>query len=217
MTNKVTTSSTPSYCRLNPGHWQLPPGSCGPVVYASTNESPTAKEYLARCLLEGLTGKISEKSRPGGQLTLQLDHCPLGQPLLLLDGKPGPSISFSQAGGKTWSALAGSGRVGIDVALSAEFPRDYPLQQAFSPPEFACASILCQGDASITAALLWSLKEAAVKALGVGFNYLNPREVETGPGQPWQGGVLFEVDAGRRVKTWARPEAGGWLALALHK
>jgi hypothetical protein len=217
MTITVPNISDPSYHHLTPDHWQLPPNSCGPVVYASTNLSPTAKEYLANCLLEGLTGEVSEKPRTGGQLTLQLDHGPLGQPLLLLDGKPGPSISFSQAGGKTWSALAGAGKVGIDVALAAEFPPDYPLHRAFSPPELARACTLCRGDVSQTAALLWSLKEAAVKALGVGFNYLDPRKVETGSGLLWQGGLLFEVDAGWRVKTWARPEAGGWLALALHK
>jgi phosphopantetheinyl transferase len=187
------------------------------VVYASALVSPTGKEHLANCLVQGLACLVPDKIKPGGQLTVQLDHGPLGQPLLLLDGKPGPTISFSQAGGRIWSALAGAGRVGIDVALSTEFPPDYPLHRAFSPPELALVSTLYRGDVSQTAALLWSLKEAVVKALGVGFNYLDPRKIDTGPGLPWQGGLLFEVEAGCRVKTWARPEAGGWLAIALHK
>ncbi len=125
------------------------------------------------------------------------------------------SVSFSLAGEKLWGALAGAGRVGIDVALSAEFPRKYPVHRVFSPEEYGRAVTLCRGDAALAAALLWSLKEAAVKALGVGFNYLTPREIETGPGQPWRGGFLFKVDAGCLAKTWARAEAGGWVTIAL--
>jgi hypothetical protein len=62
--------------------------------------------------------------------------------------------------------------------------------------------------------LLWALKEAAVKALGVGFHFLDPLAVEVFHPRPWQGGWRVWVQAGRILPAWARPEAGGWLALA---
>jgi hypothetical protein len=184
-------------------HWQLSPHQCGPVVYAAT---PSGKEFLLEQLLAAL---------PGQGLPLQLTHGSLGQPILLLDGAPILSVSFSLGGGLIWGALAGAGRVGLDAAFAPDFPPDYPLQRVFSPEEFGWTCALLGGDASRAAALLWSLKEAAVKALGVGFNFLAPREITTGPGKPWRGGYLFEVNAGSLVKTWVRPAGEGWVALAL--
>jgi phosphopantetheinyl transferase len=73
---------------------------------------------------------------------------------------------------------------------------------------------LCGGDAADAAALLWALKEAAVKALGVGFHLLDPLAVEAFSPRPWRGGVRVSVQAGRILSAWARPEEGGWLALA---
>ena len=66
------------------------------------------------------------------------------------------------------------------------------------------------------AALLWALKEAAVKALGVGFHLLDPLAVEVFNPSPWQGGIRVSVKAGRILPAWARPQDGGWLALARH-
>jgi phosphopantetheinyl transferase len=149
------------------------------------------------------------------ELPLQLARGSLGQPLVLLNGLPILSVSFSLAGGRIWGALAGAGRIGIDVAFPSEFPPDYPRQRVFSQEEFDRTRALVGDDPAGTAALLWVLKEAGVKALGVGFTYLAPREIVTGPGKPWRRGYLFEVDAGSVVKTWARPEGEGWLALAL--
>ncbi len=211
----VNQGPQPSYLHLTTDHWQLPRNSCGPVVYAATPDRPTGKGHLVNRLLQALTGLVRDGLRSWGQLPLQLCRSPLGQPLLLHGGAQVLSVSFSLADGRIWGALAGAGRVGLDVALSEEFPRNYPVHRVFSQEEYGRACTLCRGDASLAAALLWSIKEAAVKALGVGFNYLSPREIATGPGQPWRGGLLFEVDAGCLVKTWARPEAGGWVAIAL--
>ncbi len=58
------------------------------------------------------------------------------------------------------------------------------------------------------------MKEAVVKALGVGFHLLDPLAVEAVSPRPWQGGWRVAVQAGRILPAWARPEAGGWLAIA---
>jgi hypothetical protein len=193
-------------------HWQLPPHQCGPVAYAAT---PSGKDFLVKQLLAALPGQVPHGIRPWLGLPLQLAQGSLGQPILVLDGVPMFSVSFSLGGGRIWGALAGAGRVGIDAAFAPEFLPDYPLGRVFAQEEFGWTCALLGGDASRAAALLWSLKEAAVKALGVGFTYLAPWDIATGPGKPWRGGYLFEVDAGCVVKTWARPEGNGWVALAL--
>jgi phosphopantetheinyl transferase len=194
---------------LGANRWQLPPQTCGPVVCAAISSS---KEHLLRQLLAASAGQDSLDLR---WQDLELSLGSLGEPLVIRDGLPVLSVSFSQDGRRIWGALTGAGRVGIDVALASEFPPDYPLDRVFSQEEFDRTCTLLGGTLSRTAALLWSLKEAAVKALGVGFNYLSPREIIIRPGKPYQGGYLFEVDAGYLVKTWARPEGKGWLALAL--
>jgi phosphopantetheinyl transferase (holo-ACP synthase) len=191
-------------------YWQLPPQQCGPVAYAATRSS---REHLVKQLLAALADRWMN-GQSWHSLPLQLSRDGLGQPLLLVAGQPILSVSFSLAGGRTWGALARTGRVGIDVALVSEFPPGYPLWRVFSQEEFDRTYALL-GDVSWTAALLWSVKEAAVKALGVGFNYLAPGEIVIGSGKSWRQGLLFEVDAGSRVKAWARLENEGWLALAL--
>lgn len=215
---KLTAARGPGHScwHLTADYWQLPwNSSCGPVVYATIPVGPGSKEQLADRLMQGLASQVSAGINTWEGMPFQLDHSPLGQPSLRQGGARSLAISFSLAGEKLWGALTGAGRVGIDAACAREFPRDYPWQRVFTRQEFGRAGALCRGDSALAAALLWSLKEAAVKALGVGFNYLSPREIGTGEGKPWKGGLLFEVEAGCPVKTWARPAAGGWVALAL--
>ncbi len=108
---------------LTADHWQLPPHQCGPVVCAATS---SGKEYLVKHLLAALAGQIPHGLR-SWQGSPQLARDSLGQPILLLDGVPFLAVSFSLGGGKIWGALAGAGRVGVDVAFAPEFPADYPL------------------------------------------------------------------------------------------
>ena len=63
--------------------------------------------------------------------------------------------------------------------------------------------------------MLWSAKEAAVKATGVGFNRFDPLEVHVRPPRFKEKGVLFEVFADRPILAWARAEDRGWLSVAL--
>jgi phosphopantetheinyl transferase len=138
----------------------------------------------------------------------------LGRPFLTVGGEPGPAVSFSEAGGWTWAALAAAAQVGCDAAQAGEFPGGYPFHRVFHPEELAHASRLCGGDPGEAAALLWSLKEAAVKALGVAFHFMAPLELRVGQSIAWHGGVLFQVKAGRHLPAWARRLGPGWLAIA---
>jgi hypothetical protein len=175
---------------------------------------PGAKERLVRRLLAGLPGQETAGAARSGQEPVSLGKTALGQPYLMLGGRPGPSISFSQAAGCLWAALTPAGQVGVDAALPSEFEESYPWARAFRPAELAWARPLVGGDTAGAAALLWALKEAAVKALGVGFHLLDPLAVEAISPRPWQGWVRVFVKAGPILPAWARPERGGWLAIA---
>jgi hypothetical protein len=191
----------------------LGPGD--PVIYASDPAGAGAKERLVRRLLARLPGQQTGAGQPA-RGTVSLEVTALGRPRLFLGGQPGPAVSFSQAAGRVWAALTPAGQVGIDAAMPAEFEPGYPLARVFRPAELDWARPINGGDTAGAAALLWALKEAAVKALGVGFHFLDPLAVEVQSPRPWQDGWRVLVQAGRILPAWARPEAGGWLAIARH-
>ena len=165
--------------RSDAGAAQVLPGlgPHGPVLYASDLAGPGAKERLVRRLLAGLPGRETGGAAPREQGPVILETTVLGQPRLRLNGQPGPAVSFSQAAGCLWAALTFAGQVGVDAALPSEFEENYPWARAFRPAELDWARPLTGGDTAGAAALLWALKEAAVKALGVGFHLLDPLAV----------------------------------------
>jgi phosphopantetheinyl transferase len=189
-------------------------GPCEPVIFASDLAGAGAKERLVRRLLARLPGRETGGAWQSALETVSLEVTALGQPRLFLGGQPGPAVSFSQAAGRIYAAMTHTGQVGIDAAMPAEFEPGYPMARAFRPAELDWARPLSGGNTSGAAALLWTLKEAAVKALGVGFHFLDPLAVEVLSPSPWQDGWRVLVKAGRILPAWARPEAGGWLALA---
>lgn len=189
-------------------------GPCYPVIYASDLAGAGVKERLVQQLLAGLPGRETDGAGTSAPGTMSLEVTTLGQPRLFLGGQPGPAVSFSQAAGRIYAAMTCTGQVGVDAAIPAEFEAGYPLARAFRPEELDWARPLSGGDPPGAAALLWALKEAAVKALGVGFHFLNPLAVEVESPTPWQGGWRVWVKAGRMLPAWVRPEAGGWLAIA---
>jgi len=190
----------------------LGPGD--PVIYASDLAGAGAKERLVRRLLASLPGRETNGAVQPSPGTMSLELTALGQPRLFLGGQPGPAVSFSQAAGRIYAAITCTGQVGVDAAMPAEFEAGYPMARAFRSAELDWAKSLSGGATAGAAALLWALKEAAVKALGVGFHFLDPLAVEVLSPSPWQGGIRVWVKAGRIIPAWARPEAGGWLALA---
>jgi hypothetical protein len=192
----------------------LGPGE--PVMYASDLTGAGAKERLVRRLLAGLPGQETPGAGQSALGTVSLEVTALGQPRLFLGGQPGPAVSFSQAAGRIYAAMTCTGQVGVDAAMPAEFEAGYPMARAFRSAQLDWARTLSGGDTAGAAALLWALKEAAVKALGVGFHFLDPLAVEVLSPRPWQGGWRVLVKADRIIPAWARPEAGGWLAIARH-
>jgi phosphopantetheinyl transferase (holo-ACP synthase) len=216
----------------------------GPVLYASM---PCANETLKGCETNGAGDKnrlvstlwdhIAAMESPlwrrcqssnGAAFPLQLVRGLLGRPRLLLGEYGGPAISFSEGGGKVWAALCGDeSDIGIDVAGTDEFHREYPFHRVFHPQELQHALSLAGGDLEKASALLWSIKEAVVKALGCAFHLLDPRQITVYPSTGGDGGYTFRVGLsgkalerfpiGGKRSLWVRslPQGKMWLSVAL--
>jgi phosphopantetheinyl transferase len=156
----------------------------------------------------------------------------LGRPHLLLGEIRGPAISFSQGGGNVWAALCGDAcDIGIDVAGTDEFQREYPFQRVFHPQELRHALRLTGGDLEMASALLWSIKEAVVKALGCAFHLVDPLQItvypSAGRAEAGNSGYIFPVSlsgkalvrfptaAGRDLWVRSVPQREMWLSIAL--
>ncbi|RJR48116.1 MAG: 4-phosphopantetheinyl transferase family protein, partial [Deltaproteobacteria bacterium] len=128
------------------------------------------KEFLAGLLLEQFwSGKFHN-------YTLIQDH--LGRPHLLVDGRPGPSISFSWGAGRLYAASGpDQSWIGLDAASPEEFTGAYPYGRVFNLEEWQTSLVRTGGNPEEAAALLWSVKEAAVKAQGWGFRFFGPRRL----------------------------------------
>jgi phosphopantetheinyl transferase len=102
----------------------------------------------------------------------------LGRPIAFVGTTPGPPISFAHSPGRTWGALnLGTSHIGIDSAIPDDFSERYPFDRAFHPREFSSALERTDGYGESAAALLWSIKESVVKALGCGFRLLDPLDL----------------------------------------
>ena len=183
------------------------------TVFASAPLGHGAKPWLTQRLLSALARLGPRWSAIEGN-AFTLHKTPLGEPYLLLGGRQGPSLSFSRGGGRLWAALGSQWPVGIDVADPEDFTDGYPYERVFRPEELDVARAIGHGNTARAAALIWSLKEASVKAAGTGFNGHDPREVRVGSPRTNDCGMLFDVWAGGAVSAWARAEGLGWLAVA---
>lgn len=161
---------------------------------------------------------------------LSLKTGELGRPYLTLDGRNGPSISFSYCAGILWACMAGvEMNVGIDAARAGEFQTGYPYSRAIDPEEMAHALATETGDVPEAAALLWSAKEAAVKALGCGFHLLSPRDVTLVPisGESIERRYALHLADSARSRLRKRAEidmeviasrrSGFWISVALSR
>ncbi len=192
---------------------RLVPGNF--VVFASNQSRRGTKHSLALMLLQALARLDPCWHLPANENALTLHENSLGKPYLLLGDQPGPSLSFSHGNERLWAAMSSKGRVGIDVAYPEEFAADYPFARAFRPEELDSARTLCHNDTARGAALIWSVKEAAVKATGTGFNRFDPLDVRVGAPIFREQGIRFEVLADRPIIARARTEGKGWLCVAL--
>ncbi len=213
----------------------------GPVFYASLPCGPCAAKPLKHRLVSTLwdhlaaVGSPLRKCRHSSKrpaFPIQVAYSPLGRPHLLLGEYLGPAISFSEGGGKVWTALCGDDSdIGIDVAGTDEFQSEYPFHRVFHPQELQHALRLAGGDLGKASALLWSIKEACVKALGCAFHLVDPRQITVYPSAKGavgrEGGysfpvglsdkalVRFPIGAGRALWVRSFPRAKMWLSIAL--
>ncbi len=163
---------------------------------------------------------------------IQVVRGPLGRPHLQLGDDRGPAISFSEGGGNVWAALCGDeSDIGIDAAGSDEFHGEYPFHRVFHPQELQQALRLTGGDLEKASALLWSVKEAVVKALGCAFHLVDPRQITVYPSAEGAAGgnggytfpvgltgkalARFPVAAGRSLWVHSIPRRKMWLSIAL--
>lgn len=108
---------------------------------------------------------------------VSLEYDELGKPRLKIGEFMGMAVSFSHVSDGIWAALSGPGQhLGIDAARAEEFEGDYPFHRAFHPEEL-CPPMPGVHGIRESAAMLWTVKEAAVKALGVGFGLLGPLDI----------------------------------------
>jgi hypothetical protein len=161
--------------------------------------------------------------------SIQVECGKLGRPHLLLGESRGPAISFSEGGGKVWAALCGDeSEIGIDAAGTEDFQREYPVHRVFHPEELHHALKLAGGDVAEASALLWSIKEAVVKALGCAFHLVDPRQITVHPSVAGgDGGYTFPVGlsgkalerfplaAGRSLWVRSLPRRKIWFSIAL--
>ncbi len=126
---------------------------------------------------------------------------PGGKPSLVEDARaPALSFSLSHTRGLVACAIAGGGDVGIDVEGVDRRVDAGLAQRFFSEPENR-ALAACPTEAARTARFLelWTLKEAYLKAIGVGLSHpLNT--------------VVFAIDEGGHVAFSAPPgvDAARW-------
>jgi phosphopantetheinyl transferase len=172
------------------------------------------------------------QSSAGADFPIQVVRGSLGRPHLQLGEYRGPAISFSEGGGRLWAALCGNeSDIGIDVSGADEFQRGYPLDRVFHPQELQHALRVTGGDLEKASALLWSIKEAVVKALGCAFHLVDPRQITVYPSVGGQigenGGYTFSVGLSGKAlvrfpiagygSLWVRslPQRKMWLSIAL--
>jgi hypothetical protein len=127
--------------------------------------------------------------------------------------------------------------MGIDVAEAVEFQEGYPFHRVFSGQELQHVLNLAGGDLEEASALLWSVKEAVVKALGCAFHFVDPLQIQVCPsiGGENRGeddgergdGYTFPVrlsgkpqarsPIGAVPSLWVRsfPQAEAWLSIAV--
>jgi hypothetical protein len=217
----------------------------GPVFYASlpcsteifkgywTNGSED-KNRLVSILWDHMVAMESPfckcfHSSNGAAFPIHVVRGPLGRPHLLLGEYRGPAISFSEGGGNVWAALCGDqSDIGIDVAGTDEFQKEYPFHRVFNDQELQHALRFAGGELGNASALLWSIKEAVVKALGCAFHLVDPLQINVYPSVAGgDGGYTFPVRLSRKAlirlpigagrSIWVRsfPLVKMWLSITL--
>ncbi len=174
----------PAAVGLRPGEFVLLAGMALSLP-PSGRPLPPGKTALTRTVLEAWRrwpDARDDRSPLGTEFEIVKDRW--GKPSLILDTGKTLSVSYSYRAGEQWAALASEGvSVGVDVAAFCEFEPGYPFSRVFHQSEWNVGLERTGGDPAAAGALLWSCKEAAVKALGQGFHLLEPLALRVEPNQ----------------------------------
>lgn len=152
---------------------------------------------------------------PEPELKVAVDR--LGRPLLA--GPEGTGVDFNLSHGDAWVAvaIAVGARVGVDVESLSALGDPDALARAFSPEEQRALELLDAHVRAAAALRLWTLKEAWVKAEGVGLRLPLGRFALAL--DPDGGGRALRLPPGERAEDWTlrerRPDADTALAVAV--
>ncbi len=143
------------------------PHAAGIVMGSLEQTTAECQNTLTRKLLTRLQPALSCHN------VVSVDHDHLGKPVL---DRKDIAISFSYCQGIIYGAVAQSNTLGLDAATADDFKGNYPYHRIFHNEDLhMCKSL--QKDTAEAAAMLWSCKEAMVKALGTGFRTLDPLDL----------------------------------------
>lgn len=188
----ITVKTCPRTISLGPANVVVAGMECG---LGARNRSQ-AKDRLANvmCRHSGIGEPV------------EIEYSRLGQPFLKIGPFSGPFVSFSYVRDALWGALCIEGPVGMDVSPAEDFTSDYPFSRVFHPNEF---DYVKEKEDNEKAALLWSIKEAAVKLLGCGFHFLDPLDVHaqvlTTSDEASVSRVLFSLRVMEKLEAKIRP------------
>lgn len=210
------------------------PVTCAWVRLSRDPDVIEMKGQARRLLASELWGarvdrRVGPVDRSGGlPAGMQITHDSMGKPHLLVGLSEGPGISYSYLGRTMWAAMCDERHhCGIDAAGISEFGEDYPFHRAFRDGELeGLRAVTCES-ASEAAALLWSAKEALVKALGCGFHLVDPCCVEVSYRRACGEALFMEAAVYKRILTRRLPSLPGetrliafrrgeaWISIAL--
>lgn len=136
-------------------------------LYVGVPESPEARRKMVRSFLAERLGSGA------GEVTLSAT--PSGQPVI--EGHEGMAVSWSHRPGFLLIG-AGRGRIGVDLECHRPFPVAEVAAAFFSRNERLAFGRLAPAERLSGFYLLWTLREACLKALGVGLDAPVAKELD---------------------------------------
>lgn len=137
----------------------------------------------AHVLVRVLVAELAGVSASAVDVVQRCRRCgrPHGSPSVLIDGRPGPEVSFSHAGGLVLAAVAGA-PVGVDLEPLGGV-RAGVERLALSSEEQALLAARPRAERPDALTRWWVRKEAVLKAADIGLAE-EPNEVVVSP--PWE-------------------------------
>ena len=188
-----------------------------PVVWGHIRDGNGAKQGLAEGLTTRLARVDSLWNRPCDGFSLAVTD--LGRPMIHWENGAVQSISFSHGGKRLWGGICRRPGLGCDTAMRSDFSDGFPVERVFHPEETESWRNH-PSPPQLETALLWSIKEASVKALGTGFHRFDFLDVRIISLEAAASGISSSARIGNafQARVFSRPvflDEPGWASLAL--